>query len=297
METMTAQEFWDMLLKNRSLEQIKITFEADHYGKDFSKYIVTDTKSGKNLLWVYKDNSIYAYTDFLGSYLEHYLNPDETKKLYWKIDRMYDKQFEPDYLYNDLCSAETGQEMLLRIARCKNLEEKNNCGDTVLCIAAQKGNLEVVNALIKAGANLNHQNNNDCSPVILAAYNRHNEVVKALADAGSNLDLVDKYNRTVLMVAAKHQNLNLLQTLIDVIKAKKENEKKQKPSITITLRPLSLNEKNAVSVNGVVQSNNKINETVKTANNGEKALQDIMTEKKNNLTHTWADSWSDAYGF
>lgn len=303
METMTAQEFWDTLLKECPLKQIIITVEDKYSNAVFErKYIVRNKKFDKNLLWVYKDNSdFYWFTDFIESYQQHNLSSEETKNLYQKVDTMYYEQFKPDYLYTGLCNCETEQEMQSLIAnKRKNLNAQNDCGDTVLCIAAREGKLKVVKALITAGANLNHQNNDECSPIMLAAHNRHNEVVKALADAGSDLDLTDKYNRTVLMIAAKHKNLELLQTLIDVIKVKKakqENKKMQKPSMTITVMPLSLNEKNEVSVNGQVQSNNKINEATKPSDNGEKALQKMLAEKKNNLTRGWTDNWADTYGF
>lgn len=72
-----------------------------------------------------------------------------------------------------------------------------------------------------------------------------------------------------------------------------KNAKNQELSIQITVQQIPLNEPK-VSVNGVVQSDNKPQEAINPSNtNGEKKLQEIMIEKKNNLIYIWGDNWQD----
>jgi len=41
------------------------------------------------------------------------------------------------------------------LEKCKDVDERNECGQTPLMIAAEQGNLEIVKELIKNGANCN----------------------------------------------------------------------------------------------------------------------------------------------
>lgn len=65
----------------------------------------------------------------------------------------------------------------------------NNDGDRPLMIAAKKGNEELVQMLIKSGANVNLSDNEGWTPLIAAAHKGHKEVCKILLDAGANKGL------------------------------------------------------------------------------------------------------------
>lgn len=51
------------------------------------------------------------------------------------------------------------------------IDLRNNNGDTALHIAAQKGNLDNIKALVKSGANIDILNNASLSPLYLAVLN------------------------------------------------------------------------------------------------------------------------------
>ena len=56
---------------------------------------------------------------------------------------------------------------------------------------------------------------------------------------------------------------------------------------------VQLNEPKKVNANDTVQSNQKKDESIQPAVNGEKTLYEIMTEKKNGIMLVWGDNWQD----
>lgn len=83
-----------------------------------------------------------------------------------------------------------------------------------LYIAAQQGHIDVVNALIDAGANVNLLIDNDIRPLFVAAENGHLDVVKALIKANANLNLGIANGATPLFVAAQKGHLAIVNELI-----------------------------------------------------------------------------------
>ncbi|WP_265030399.1 ankyrin repeat domain-containing protein [Wolbachia endosymbiont (group B) of Athalia cordata] len=80
--------------------------------------------------------------------------------------------------------------------------EKNS----LLHLAAQRGEIEIVDAILKEEINIDIVNNKGLSPIYLAAEKRHLHVVKLLLKKGANYT-------PVLHLAIKSNNLELLKTL------------------------------------------------------------------------------------
>lgn len=75
------------------------------------------------------------------------------------------------------------------IAAGANLNQQADKGISSLFIAAQQGHLDVVNALIAAGADVFLNREDGCSPLVMAVQMGHIEVVKLLIAAGADVSL------------------------------------------------------------------------------------------------------------
>lgn len=90
---------------------------------------------------------------------------------------------------------------------------------TALIAAAHLGHVEIVRALINAGAPLDHVNNLGWTAVIEAIVlgdggPRHIETLDILIRAGANLQLADRGGRTPLELARLHGHDTMLQMLV-----------------------------------------------------------------------------------
>ena len=86
------------------------------------------------------------------------------------------------------------------------------CSSSLIYYATQKGNPDIVKALIDAGADVNGTNK-DWRPIHLAAKEGHLDVVKVLIDAGADVNGTD--NETPIHIAAKEGHLDIVKALID----------------------------------------------------------------------------------
>jgi len=84
--------------------------------------------------------------------------------------------------------AENNLEKFNRIftASTADMEKTDNTGNTPLQIAALDGSVDIVKALIEAGANIHCKNSDKDTPLIDAVENSHLEVIKVLLDAGAD---------------------------------------------------------------------------------------------------------------
>ncbi len=87
---------------------------------------------------------------------------------------------------------------------------------TPLFIASQHGHTDVVKALIAANAALNQAcTSNLATPLFIASQNGHLTVVEALINAGASLDQMDIYNETPLLVAIRKAHTAIVAMLLE----------------------------------------------------------------------------------
>ena len=87
-------------------------------------------------------------------------------------------------------------------------------GQTALICAARSGHVEVVEALIKGGANVNRPDNHGRRALIHATEFGHVEVVEALLKNGANVQSKDNDSRTALMFAQHYEHIDVANVLI-----------------------------------------------------------------------------------
>ncbi|KAK3241953.1 hypothetical protein CYMTET_48323 [Cymbomonas tetramitiformis] len=93
-----------------------------------------------------------------------------------------------------------------------NIED--NSKRTPLHWAAWKGHTEVVEALVKEGAEVDSRDYNKCTPLSWAARHGHEHVVEVLLKYGAMLDAVDEAKRTPLHWAAEKGHVNIVRILL-----------------------------------------------------------------------------------
>ncbi|KAM8776210.1 kinase D-interacting substrate of 220 kDa isoform 2-T2 [Rhynchonycteris naso] len=87
------------------------------------------------------------------------------------------------------------------LEKCKDVDERNECGQTPLMIAAEQGSLEIVKELIKNGANCNLEDLDNWTALISASKEGHVHIVEELLKCGVNLEHRDMGGWTALMWA------------------------------------------------------------------------------------------------
>ena len=89
-------------------------------------------------------------------------------------------------------------------------------GATPLLVAVQSRSLLIIEMLCRAGADLDQTRLSDgLTPLILASMNGDNEIVKSLLLAGANVNEIGSYFTTALFVAINHRHNEVVETLLD----------------------------------------------------------------------------------
>lgn len=94
-------------------------------------------------------------------------------------------------------------------------KDKDANGNTALLISSKNGFVDVVSALITAGANLNATNNLGETSLILASKNGHTAVVLLLIQSRVNLNVQADNRDTALISAVRNNKLDIANLLID----------------------------------------------------------------------------------
>ncbi|CAL9686452.1 unnamed protein product [Knipowitschia caucasica] len=84
----------------------------------------------------------------------------------------------------------------------RDVDSRSDNGQTPLMVAAEQGNLDIVQELIRRGANVNLDDIDSWTSLICAAKEGHFEVVQELLENGANLEHRDMGGWTALMWAA-----------------------------------------------------------------------------------------------
>ncbi|CAH7302221.1 Kidins220 [Phodopus roborovskii] len=100
------------------------------------------------------------------------------------------------------------------LEKCKDVDERNECGQTPLMIAAEQGNVEIVKELIKNGANCNLEDLDNWTALISASKEGHTHIVEELLKSGANLEHRDMGGWTALMWACYKGRTDVVQLLL-----------------------------------------------------------------------------------
>jgi cytohesin len=91
---------------------------------------------------------------------------------------------------------------------------KNEPNHTDLMSAALEGNTQVVENLLKAGADPNTKDQEGRTALMFAVINIHGDVVKALLDSDANVNASDNDGCTPLLLAASTGDIGIVKALL-----------------------------------------------------------------------------------
>ena len=93
--------------------------------------------------------------------------------------------------------------------------DRNNYQETVLMAATRHGQLDIVQRLLKMGAEINATNKIGDTALYLASERGHLYVVKVLCELGANVNTANLGGWTPLMMASALAHLEIMQVLLD----------------------------------------------------------------------------------
>ncbi|XP_040283439.1 kinase D-interacting substrate of 220 kDa isoform X2 [Bufo bufo] len=100
------------------------------------------------------------------------------------------------------------------LEKYKDVDERNENGQTALMLAAEQGNLEIVQELLQKRANCNLDDVDNWTALISASKEGHVEIVKELLDSDANLEHRDMGGWTALMWASYKGSTEVAELLL-----------------------------------------------------------------------------------
>ncbi|KAJ3282179.1 hypothetical protein HDU79_010109 [Rhizoclosmatium sp. JEL0117] len=91
----------------------------------------------------------------------------------------------------------------------------NSDNATPLSLAAEKGNIEAVKALLRCGANIEAKDNDRSTPLIHASSQGHTEIVEILLECGANIEFQNRLGYSALAYAALKGNFQTVNLLLN----------------------------------------------------------------------------------
>ena len=104
-------------------------------------------------------------------------------------------------------------QLLLKIGA--NIKTVDQHGRTSLMLASANGSNEVVKTLLEGGANVHDVNAVGWTVLMIASMRGHSDVVKTLLENGANTETVDKSGRTALLWAVDRHHTKVVKTLLE----------------------------------------------------------------------------------
>uniref|UniRef100_A0A3B3R0F1 Death-associated protein kinase 1 n=1 Tax=Paramormyrops kingsleyae TaxID=1676925 RepID=A0A3B3R0F1_9TELE len=109
-----------------------------------------------------------------------------------------------------------GLQHLLGSLTSYDVNQPNKHGIPPLLIAAGCGNIQIIDVLVKKGADINTHDKSGANAVYYASRQGHVETLKILHEKNCPLDIQDKSGETALHVAARYGNVDVVQYLCSI---------------------------------------------------------------------------------
>ncbi len=132
-----------------------------------------------------------------------------------KVDSV--DQYKMTALHN---AAENGRKKIVEVLiknKADNIDAKNCNGSTALYCAALNNHANIVNALIKAGADVNEKDISGWTALHYTASNGHVGTVEVLLKGGADVNAVDQCKRTPLHHAASNGCVDTVEVLLKTV--------------------------------------------------------------------------------
>ncbi|GFR22359.1 hypothetical protein TNCT_213892 [Trichonephila clavata] len=97
-----------------------------------------------------------------------------------------------------------------------HINDKGNDGFSLLHIAAQEGNLNIIKYLIDRGADVNSQNDAGSKPIHIAAREGHKDIVELFLNCKSLNNYLGAFDQSLVHYATMGSQLEILKLLIDL---------------------------------------------------------------------------------
>lgn len=161
-------------------------------------------------------SSLFAPTAFAGAYedMESALIRRDSVGILKLLDRGMDINTvsrEGDTLLIQAVRAEWPELIDALLQRRARLNFRNRHGETALSIAAYMGNMGYVQRIVDSGAELNFFG---WPPITYAAFNNHPEIVEYLIKKGADINAKTESGATALFLAARNGHIAVVKILL-----------------------------------------------------------------------------------